>query len=214
LKAAWFQPLNLLREKNWFQNLLSNGSNCTRYAPAVLSTTAKAKAKAKKKDALKAAAEGGDAPAAMEEDAAAGGEGAAEGMDVDEKKMEGAEGAEGEAGEAGEGAEKEKAKEPEPTKEELANPARVTPAQERYVRFDDGSRFVPIAAGKAGKAAPTRGFVVMRDTTPGEEVEYVTSTRAPPAGVAGAPGAAAAAAPAAEEEPAPPEAFEFDPNEV
>ena len=166
---------------------------------AVLSTTAKAKAKAAKKDAEKKAAEAGG-QAAMEEDVKEG-EGVA-GMDVDgEAKKEGDEGKGGEG--KGEGAGK---KTSEPSKEELANPARITPAQERYVRFDEGSRFLPVTA--AGKAAPSRGFVVLRDTTPGEEVEYVTSSRTPPAAAAAAPAAAA------EEEPAPPEAFEFDPNDV
>jgi 26S proteasome regulatory subunit N2 len=103
-------------------------------------------------------------------------------------------------------------KPPEPSKEELENPARVTPAQERFVRFDEGSRFAPAVAGMASK---TRGFVVLRDTTPGEEVEYVASTRTIVPGVTGpAGGAAAAAAAPAPEEPAAPEAFEFDPNDV
>ena len=61
--------------------------------------------------------------------------------------------------------EEEAKKQPEPSEEELSNPARVTPAQEKYVRFDEGSRFVPIVAEKATHA---RGFVVLRDTTPGE----------------------------------------------
>jgi 26S proteasome regulatory subunit N2 len=91
----------------------------------------------------------------------------------------------------------------------------VTPAQEKYVRFDEGSRFVPIVAEKATRA---HGFVVLRDTTPGEDVEYVQSERTLVPGVtgpaaAGAGGGAADAAPA-EEEPAAPEAFEFDPNDV
>ena len=88
---------------------------------AVLSTTAKAKAKAAKKDAEKKAAEGGDTAMETEED---------KDKPADDKKDADAE-------------RKEDKKAPEPTKEELANPARVTPAQERYVRFDEGSRFVP-----------------------------------------------------------------------
>ncbi len=160
---------------------------------AVLSTTAKAKAKAAKKDAEKKAAEGGDAA-----------------MDVSEK-------ADDEAEQSADKADKEEEakKQPEPSEEELSNPARVTPAQEKYVRFDEGSRFVPIVAEKATHA---RGFVVLRDTTPGEDVEYVQSERTLVPGVtgpaaAGAGGGAADAAPA-EEEPAAPEAFEFDPNDV
>ena len=80
------------------------------------------------------------------------------------------------------------------------------------MRFDEGSRFAPAVAGMASK---TRGFVVLRDTAPGEEVEYVASTRTIVPGVTGpAGGAAAAAAAPAPEEPAAPEAFEFDPNDV
>ena len=78
------------------------------------------------------------------------------------------------------------------------------------MRFDEGSRFVPVVAHKATHA---RGFVVLRDTTPGEDVAYVESTRTIVPGVTGPAGGAAAAAPA-EEEPAAPEEFEFDPNDV
>jgi len=157
-------------------------------AKAVLSTTAKARAKAARRDAEKRAA-GEDV--AMETEEA-------------EKK---------EAPETGDEEKKpeNETKPPEPSKEELENPARVTPAQERFVRFDEGSRFVPAVAGMAGK---TRGFVVLKDTTPGEEVEYVASTRTIVPGVTGPAGGAAAAAAPAPEEPAAPEAFEFDPNDV
>jgi 26S proteasome regulatory subunit N2 len=197
---------------------------------AVLSTTAKAKAKAARKDAAvkkdkgEAGSEGAGAdatPAAMDEDRKEGEVapgGGNEGMDVDggdaAAKKGGASGA-GAEGKGGDAAAAAAAPAPEPSTEELSNPARVTPAQERYVRFDEGSRFVPVAAETAGKAAPTRGFVVLRDTTPGEAVEYVTSTRAPAVGAAGGAGSAAAAAVVpVEAEPAPPAAFEFDPNEV
>ena len=129
-------------------------------------------------------------------------------MDVDGEKKEGdADGmdVDGDAKEEEED-EKEK-KKPEPTKEELSNPARVTPAQERYVRFDEGSRFVPAAADLK------RGFVVLKDTTPGEDIEYVAATRTLVPGVTDTGGGAAAAVPA-EEEPAAPEEFEFDPTDV
>lgn len=156
---------------------------------AVLSTTAKAKAKAAKK----AREEGKEV----------------EGMDVDgDKKDDEVEGmdVDGDKKDDEEDAEKEK-KKPEPTKEELSNPARVTPAQERYVRFDEGSRFVPAVADLK------RGFVVLKDTTPGEDIEYVAATRTLVPGVTNTGGGATAAAPV-EEEPAPPEEFEFDPNDV
>ena len=153
---------------------------------AVLSTTAKARAKAARRDAEKRAA--GEDVAMETEDA----------------------GAKEEEGDEAKTAEK-RAEAPEPSKEELENPARVTPAQERFVRFDEGSRFAPAVAGMAAK---TRGFVVLKDTTPGEEVEYVASTRTIVPGVTGPAGGAAAAAAPAPEEPAAPEAFEFDPNDV
>jgi 26S proteasome regulatory subunit N2 len=60
----------------------------------------------------------------------------------------------------------------------------------------------------------TRGFVVLKDTTPSEEVEYVASTRTIVPGVTGPAAGAAGAAAAATEEPAAPEAFEFDPDDV
>jgi 26S proteasome regulatory subunit N2 len=155
---------------------------------AVLSTTAKAKAKAAKK----AREEGKDT----------------DGMDVDGEKKEGeAEGMDVDGDAKDEEEDEKEKKKPEPTKEELSNPARVTPAQERYVRFDEGSRFVPAAADLK------RGFVVLKDTTPGEDIEYVAATRTLVPGVTDTGGGAAAAVPA-EEEPAAPEEFEFDPTDV
>jgi 26S proteasome regulatory subunit N2 len=160
---------------------------------AVLSTTAKAKAKAARKVASSVAkAEGGGV-----EDVA---------MDTDEKTEE------KDAEKNGEDETKaETDTTPEPLKEELANPARVTPAQERFVKFETGSRFVPAVSSMSTK---TRGFVVLKDTTPSEEVEYVASTRTIVPGVTGPAAGAAGAAAAATEEPAAPEAFEFDPDDV
>ena len=129
-------------------------------AKAVLSTTAKARAKAARRDAEKRAA-GEDV--AMETEEA-------------EKK---------EAPETGDEEKKpeDETKPPEPSKEELENPARVTPgAGALRARFDEGSRFVPAVAGMAGRRG---GFVVLKDTTPGEEVEYVASTRTIVPGVTG-----------------------------
>ena len=75
------------------------------------------------------------------------------------------------------------------------------------MRFDEGSRFVSAVADLR------RGFVVLKDTTPGEDIEYVAATRTLVPGVTNTGGGATAAAPV-EEEPAPPEEFEFDPNDV
>ena len=59
-----------------------------------------------------------------------------------------------------------------------------------------------------------RGFVVLKDTTPGEDIEYVAATRTLVPGVTNTgQGQAAAAAPVVEE-PAVPEEFEMDPNDV
>lgn len=107
---------------------------------------------------------------------------------------------------------KEKEKE-EPGSFVMDAPCRVTPKQAKCVSFPPDSRWVPVKAG----AAPV-GIVVVRDTQPGEAVEYVAGVGGQQSGAAGAasqPGGAAAAAPAPaapaaaaqEQEPAPPEPF-------
>jgi 26S proteasome regulatory subunit N2 len=95
---------------------------------------------------------------------------------------------------------------PEPTSEELTNPSRVTPAQEKAVRFDQSSRFVPIAAPAGTFKYPTRGFVVLRDTDPDEEIAYLDAQFKPVA-----PPVPADAAD--DDEPPPPEDFELDPED-
>ncbi|KAM7257793.1 hypothetical protein ACFE04_013534 [Oxalis oulophora] len=55
----------------------------------------------------------------------------------------------------------EKKVEAEPSFEILTNPARVVPAQEKYIKLLSGSRYVPI------KWAPS-GFVLLKDTRPTE----------------------------------------------
>ena len=130
---------------------------------AVLSTTAKAQAKAARRDAEKRAA-GEDV--AMETEEA-------------EKK---------EAPETGDEEKKpeDETKPPEPSKEELENPGAVTPAQERFTCASAREAVsCPPSPGWRGK---TRGFVVLKDTTPGEEVEYVASTRTIVPGVTGPAG--------------------------
>ncbi|XP_074561982.1 26S proteasome non-ATPase regulatory subunit 1 homolog B-like [Curcuma longa] len=70
----------------------------------------------------------------------------------------------------------EKKVESELSYETLTNPARVVPAQERYIRFIEGSRYVPV------KLAPS-GFVLVKDLQPSEvEVFALTDTlvTAPP----------------------------------
>jgi len=148
---------------------------------AVLSTTARAAERAAAKEAAKAAA--------------AGGAGA---METDAKPAADAKPAPGAAGAAAD------AKPPpaeEPASFPLANPARVTPAQARFVRWDKGCRWAPL---RPKPALP--GFVVLRDTAPGQPVAYAAvGANAPPAAApGGAPGEAAAA-----EEPAPPAAVDL-----
>lgn len=68
----------------------------------------------------------------------------------------------GEAG--GEGAEedpKKEAAEPEPGSYQIANPARVVPAQEKFVAPAEGQRWVPVHPGARA------GFIVLKDLRPG-----------------------------------------------
>lgn len=53
------------------------------------------------------------------------------------------------------------AKEPEPSSHSLDNPARVVPAQEKLVKFPEGSRYMPIRSGR------TAGILLLKDSTPG-----------------------------------------------
>ncbi|KAL5230675.1 hypothetical protein ABZP36_029451 [Zizania latifolia] len=144
---------------------------------AILSTYAKAKSRAKK-DAESKALEKAEAP--QSEDAST-----ATSMQVDG------------------GAEK-KAPEPESTFQILTNPARVVPAQEKYIKFLEASRYEPV------KLAPS-GFVLLRDLKPTETEELVlTDTPATQAATTAAgqqiPGASAMAV---DEEPQPPQPFEY-----
>ena len=161
-------------------------------ATAVLSTTAKAKAKQVKKEAEKkaAAAAGADGAAAG---ASAAGAGA---MDTDQ-----AGGADAPAPmdtDGADGAAPAAAKEEAPTAA-LSNTSRVVPAQERLIRWDEKGRYQPIKRAGAG-------ILIVRDTRPEEPTEVALRLPEPEA----APPAPAAALPVVEEEePAPPEAFEF-----
>lgn len=100
----------------------------------------------------------------------------------------------------------EKKVEPEASFEILTNPARVVPAQEKFIKFLEESRYVPV------KLAPS-GFVLLRDLRPTEpEVLSLTDTpssTASPAGGSATGQQAAASAMAVDEEPQPPQAFEY-----
>ncbi|KAI8467935.1 MAG: 26S proteasome regulatory subunit [Monoraphidium minutum] len=169
---------------------------------AVLSTTAKARERARKKEAEKKDKEGGGGEAAAKEAPAA--------METDDKAAAAAEGDAkgGDGGDKPEGGGEAKAKKPdEPSSYVLTAPARMTLQQVKFAAWAPDSRWAPVKRG----AAPV-GFVVLRDTRPGEPVDYAASVAVGGAAAA-AGGAAAGGAPAAapaQEEPPPPAPFEFD----
>jgi 26S proteasome regulatory subunit N2 len=157
---------------------------------AVLSTSAKAKARAKKEADQKAKDEKEKAPLAESSSASGKGKASAEkngdSMQVDSQP--------------------EKKAEPEPAFEYLTNPARVVPAQEKFIKFLKDGRYEPV------KSAPS-GFVLLKDLRPTEpEVLFLTDTPASTASAAAgsAPGQQnSASAMAVDDEPQPPQAFEY-----
>ncbi|PNX73952.1 26S proteasome non-ATPase regulatory subunit 1-like protein, partial [Trifolium pratense] len=156
---------------------------------AVLSTSAKAKARASKKaEEQKANAEVASGP----DSTSAAGKGKSSG----EK--------DGEAMQVDSPAEKKS--EPEPSFEFLTNPARVVPAQEKFIKFLQDSRYVPV------KLAPS-GFVLLKDLRPTEpEVLAITDTPASTTSTAGGSGPglqSSSSAMAVDEEPQPPQPFEY-----
>ncbi|BFG19674.1 hypothetical protein CerSpe_059480 [Prunus speciosa] len=104
----------------------------------------------------------------------------------------------------------EKKSEPEPSFEILTNPARVVPSQEKFIKFLEESRYVPV------KLAPS-GFVLLRDLRPTEpEVLSLTDTpssTASPAGGSATGQQGSASTMAVDEEPQPPQPFEYTPNQ-
>ncbi|KAJ0984151.1 hypothetical protein J5N97_002507 [Dioscorea zingiberensis] len=170
---------------------------------AVLSTTAKAKSRAKRDAEQKAILEKASEKSSGEkstdkatgEDASAGSSsGKAQKpseKDVDSMQVDG--GTEKKAG-------------AEQSFEILTNPARVVPAQEKFIRFLDSSRYVPV------KLAPS-GFVLLRDLHP-TEAEVLALTDTPSATPAAGTGSTTAqqggaSALAVEDEPQPPQPFEY-----
>ncbi|KAE8703028.1 26S proteasome non-ATPase regulatory subunit 1-like protein B [Hibiscus syriacus] len=159
---------------------------------AVLSTSAKEKARAKKEAEQKANAEK-SSTAEVPSSAPNSGKGKSTGekdgepMQVDNPP--------------------EKKAEPEPSFEILTNPARVVPAQEKVIKFLEDSRYAPV------KLAPS-GFVLLRDLCPNEP-EALSLTDAPASASSPVGGSAAAAqqsspsAMAVDDEPQPPQPFEF-----
>ena len=100
----------------------------------------------------------------------------------------------------------EKKSEPEPNFEVLTNPARVVPAQEKFIKFKEDSRYVPV------KLAPS-GFVLLKDLRP-TEPEVLSLTDSPSSTTSNAGASATAqqgtgSAMAVDEEPQPPQPFEY-----
>ncbi|CAM6098679.1 unnamed protein product [Calypogeia fissa] len=175
-------------------------ASAVKFPTAVLSTSARAKARAKKDSAGKGL-EGISAAGGLV-DPVGGGSGGIEltSPTKDENAME------------VESSQEKKSGAAEPTSEVLSNPARVVPAQEKYIKFREDSRYVPV------KRSRPSGFVLLKDLEPSEPVELV-STDAPMAatvnGNAAGPAPGANALPAAlaveEWDPPPPESFEYVP---
>ncbi|KAL1188768.1 26S proteasome non-ATPase regulatory subunit 1 -like protein B [Cardamine amara subsp. amara] len=160
---------------------------------AVLSTSAKAKAKAKKEAEKKANVEKSGNESGAGKGKATSNEKEGESMQVDSPATT-----------------VEKKAELEATFEILVNPARVVPSQEKYIKLMEESRYVPV------KLAPS-GFVLLRDLRP-HEPEVLSLTNAPTSTASTAGGAAAAgqaqqatttSAMAVDDEPQPPQAFEY-----
>ncbi|KAL5189164.1 26S proteasome non-ATPase regulatory subunit 1 A [Glycine soja] len=180
---------------------------------AVLSTSAKAKARAKKAEEQKANAEISSAPDSASV-APSGGKAKLSGeKDGDSMQVQDLVCKEGEEGSYGsckmavvDSPTTEKTSEPEPSFEILTNPARVVPAQEKCIKFLQDSRYVPV------KLAPS-GFVLLRDLHPTEpEVLALTDTPSSTSSAAGGSATglqSSSSAMAVDEEPQPPQPFEY-----
>ncbi|KAG7991002.1 hypothetical protein I3843_02G054000 [Carya illinoinensis] len=158
---------------------------------AVLSTSAKAKARAKKEADQKSNAEKVSGPEPSSVGQSSGKGKSSTEKDGDSMQVDGP---------------PEKKSEPESSFEILTNPARVVPAQEKFIKFLEEGRYVPV------KLAPS-GFVLLRDLRPTEpEVLSLTdtpATAASPAGGAATGQQGSASAMAVDEEPQPPQPFEY-----
>uniref|UniRef100_A0A803N5A0 26S proteasome non-ATPase regulatory subunit 1 homolog n=1 Tax=Chenopodium quinoa TaxID=63459 RepID=A0A803N5A0_CHEQI len=156
---------------------------------AVLSTSAKAKARAKKETELKEKSVGSEPSAST----SATGKGKSSTEEGDSMLVDNV---------------PEKKVEPEPSFETLTNPARVVPAQEKFIKFLEGSRYMPVKLAASG-------FVLLKDLRP-EEPEVLSLTDAPASAATNAAAGSTApvqqgtvAAMAVDEEPQPPQPFEY-----
>jgi len=89
----------------------------------------------------------------------------------------------------------EKKEEPEPDFEIKSNPARVTPTQVKHLSFPEEERYSPIQKG-----GEIFGIVLLKDKNPGAEENFVS------------PATTGSGSKDEENEPEPPEAFEYDPT--
>ncbi|CAK9155325.1 unnamed protein product [Ilex paraguariensis] len=159
---------------------------------AVLSTSARFKARASKKEAEhKANSEKSSAPESSSVGTNPGKGKSSSDKDGDSMHVDGP---------------VEKKAEQEPSFEILTNPARVVPAQEKFIKFLEESRYIPV------KLAPS-GFVLLKDLRPTEpEVLSLTDTPSSTASTTGGSAAGQqgpASAMAVDEEPQPPQPFEY-----
>jgi len=100
-------------------------------------------------------------------------------------------------GEKKEGEKKEEKKEePEPDFEIKNNPARVAPGQIKYLSFSDEERYTPVKKG-----GDVFGIVLLNDKTPGVDESFVSTATT-----------STGETKDEENEPEPPEAFEYDPT--
>ncbi|GMH41090.1 hypothetical protein BSKO_09000 [Bryopsis sp. KO-2023] len=143
---------------------------------AVLSTTVRAKERARKKEQEKRKAKGGQGPSTSENEPSDSGA-----MELDEPEP----------------SKPQEKPEAEPDSHLLKNPARVVPNQEKYVRFLEDSRWVPIKQGAQV------GILILKDMQPGEPVELIGGDKEGEKTDGGVDGS--------EDEPAPPEPFEYTP---
>ncbi|GER45796.1 26S proteasome non-ATPase regulatory subunit [Striga asiatica] len=158
--------------------VVPTATSAVKLPTAVLSTSARAKARVSKKEAEKA----------QDKAETSSGKGKTVDKDIDSMQVD--------------TATSEKKSEPEQTFEILTNPARVVPTQEKVIKFLEESRYIPI------KSAPS-GFVLLKDLRPNEPEELIltdapSSTAASNAGQQGS-----SAAMTVDEEPAPPQPFEY-----
>ncbi|KAJ4969279.1 hypothetical protein NE237_015980 [Protea cynaroides] len=171
---------------------LPTTTSAVKLPTAVLSTSAKAKARGAKKEAEqkasaeKTSGEESSSIGANMEKGKSSSEKDGDSMQVDSPS--------------------EKKVESESSFEILTNPARVVPAQEKFIKFLEESRYMPV------KLAPS-GFVLLKDLRPTEpEVLSLTDT---PSSVASSAGGSttgpqgSGSAMAVDEEPQPPQPFEY-----